>query len=144
MARQRKPEETYCKFAIFKLAADSKTDINQNGVQIIKIICKEILWKYSIQSLKKADSVLLSLFMADATSLTPPIPRLSATLLSNKCLTLQYQRTRKCKYNNTISMYRETFYGRHTEYVEHMSLNHPFISDFSEYSRRSQRAKNKI
>ena len=37
MTRQRKPEETYyCSFANFKQAVDSKTDINQNGVQIIK------------------------------------------------------------------------------------------------------------
>ena len=40
--------------------------------------------------------------MADATSLTPPKPGLSATLLSNKCWTLQSQQTRKCKNNNTI------------------------------------------
>ena len=36
MSRQRKPEETYCNFANFKSVVDSKTDINQNGVQIIK------------------------------------------------------------------------------------------------------------
>ena len=36
MTRQRKPEETYCNFVNFKYAVDSKTDINQNGVQIIK------------------------------------------------------------------------------------------------------------
>ena len=36
ITRQRKPEETYCNFANFKLAVDSKTDINQNGVQINK------------------------------------------------------------------------------------------------------------
>ena len=36
MTRQRKPEETYCNFVNFKKAVDSKTDINQNGVQIIK------------------------------------------------------------------------------------------------------------
>ena len=36
MIRQRKPEETYCNFANFKQAVDSKTDINQNGVQIVK------------------------------------------------------------------------------------------------------------
>ena len=31
--------------------------------EVVKIIWKEILWKHSIQSLKIADSVLLSLFM---------------------------------------------------------------------------------
>ena len=36
VTRQRKPEETYCNFTNFKQAADSKTDINQNGVQINK------------------------------------------------------------------------------------------------------------
>ena len=36
MTRQRKPEETYCNFANFKWAVDSKTSIKQNGVQIIK------------------------------------------------------------------------------------------------------------
>ena len=36
MTRQRKPEETYCNFANFKQAVDSKTDINQKGVQINK------------------------------------------------------------------------------------------------------------
>ena len=36
MTRQQKPEETCCNFANFKKAVDSKTDINQNGVQIIK------------------------------------------------------------------------------------------------------------
>ena len=36
VTRQRKPEETYCNFANFKQAVDSKTDINQNGVQINK------------------------------------------------------------------------------------------------------------
>ena len=36
MTRQRKPEETYCNFANFKSEVDSKTDINQNGVLIIK------------------------------------------------------------------------------------------------------------
>ena len=36
MNRQRKPEETYCNFANFKKAVDSKTDINQNRVQINK------------------------------------------------------------------------------------------------------------
>ena len=40
--------------------------------------------------------------MADATSFMPPSPGLSATLLSNKCWVLQSQRTRKCKYNNTM------------------------------------------
>ena len=34
--------------------------------------------------------------MAYATSLTPPSPELSTTLLSNKCWTLQSERTRKC------------------------------------------------
>ena len=34
VTRQRKPEETYCNFANFKQAVDSKTDINQNGGQI--------------------------------------------------------------------------------------------------------------
>ena len=34
IGRQRKPEETFCNFANFKQAVDSKTDINQNGVQI--------------------------------------------------------------------------------------------------------------
>ena len=29
VARQRKPEETYCNFANFKLAVGAKTDINQ-------------------------------------------------------------------------------------------------------------------
>ena len=38
MIRQRKPEETYCNFANFKQAVDSKTDIIQNGVQIIKTL----------------------------------------------------------------------------------------------------------
>ena len=55
--------------------------------------------------------------MADGTSLTPPMapsPGLIATLLSNRCWTLQSQRTGKCKNNNTISMYVETFSGRHT------------------------------
>ena len=33
---QQKPDETYCNFATFKKAVDSKTDINQNGVQINK------------------------------------------------------------------------------------------------------------
>ena len=41
MTRQRKPEETYCNFANFKWAVDSKTDVNQNGVQIIKKTCLE-------------------------------------------------------------------------------------------------------
>ena len=36
MTRQRKPEETYCNFANLKRAVDSKTNIKQNGVQIIK------------------------------------------------------------------------------------------------------------
>ena len=36
VTRQQKPEETYCNFANFNYAVDSKTDINQNGVQIIK------------------------------------------------------------------------------------------------------------
>ena len=40
--------------------------------------------------------------MADATSLTPPSPGLSANLFPNKCLTLQSKRTRKCK-NNSLS-----------------------------------------
>ena len=32
----KKPEKTYYNFANFKSAVDSKTDINQNGVQIHK------------------------------------------------------------------------------------------------------------
>ena len=40
MTQPCKPEETYCNFAIFKSAVDSKTDINQNGVQIIKILSR--------------------------------------------------------------------------------------------------------
>ena len=36
MTRQRKSEETYCNCVNFKWAVDSKTDINQIGVQIIK------------------------------------------------------------------------------------------------------------
>ena len=35
MTRQRKPEETYSNFPNFKYAVDSKTDINQIGVQLI-------------------------------------------------------------------------------------------------------------
>ena len=66
----------------------------------LNYLLKVILWKYNIQSLKIADSVLWSPFMrvmADATFFTPPSPELSATLLSNKCWTLQSQRTRKCE-----------------------------------------------
>ena len=33
---------------------------------VVWIIWKEIFWKYSIQSLETADSVLLSLFMRDS------------------------------------------------------------------------------
>ena len=52
-----------------------------------QIFWKGILWKYSIQSLKLADSVWLSLFMRDnVTSLTLPSPGLSATRLPNKIL----------------------------------------------------------
>ena len=36
MTRQRKPEEKYYNFANFKWAVDSKTNLKQNGVQIIK------------------------------------------------------------------------------------------------------------
>ena len=36
MTRQRKPGEKYCNFANFKQAVDSKTDLHENGVQIIK------------------------------------------------------------------------------------------------------------
>ena len=36
MTLQQKPEETHCNFANLKQAVDSKTDTNQNGVQIIK------------------------------------------------------------------------------------------------------------
>ena len=36
MTRQRKPEETYCNFENFSWAVGSKTDINQDEVQIIK------------------------------------------------------------------------------------------------------------
>ena len=34
MTWQRKPEETYCNFSNFESAVDSKTDLNQNVVQI--------------------------------------------------------------------------------------------------------------
>ena len=69
---------------------------------LLKIIWKEILWKYSIQSLKTGDSVLLSLFVrdngrCDIPHAARPSPGLSATLLSNTCWTLQSHRTRKCK-----------------------------------------------
>ena len=75
---------------------------------------KGILWKNRIQSLKTADAAHSCEIMADATILGPPSPELGATLFSNKCWTLHSQRTSKCKNNNTISLYRETFLGRHT------------------------------
>ena len=40
MTRQRKSEETYCNCVNFKWAVDSKTDINQIGVQIIKSLSR--------------------------------------------------------------------------------------------------------
>ena len=44
--------------------------------------------------------------MEDATSLTPPSPGLSATLLPNKSVeSYSPKRTRQCKINITISMY---------------------------------------
>ena len=52
--------------------------------------------------------------MADATSLTPPSPGLSATLLSNKRVDSYSPRGPENVNNNTISMYGETFKGRHT------------------------------
>ena len=44
ITRQRKPEATYCNFANFKWTVDSKTDINQNGIQIIKNLSKIRVW----------------------------------------------------------------------------------------------------
>ena len=68
---------------------------------------EEILWKYNIQSLKTADSVLLSLLiMADTTSLTPPSSGLSATLFSKSSLPL-HRRNRAnecCRCGITIYM----------------------------------------
>ena len=75
---------------------------------------------------KTAYLVWLSLFLRDtAKSKSSPPPRpphrpphtfstgLSGILFS--CFWLQKpQMTRKCKHTNTISMYGETFYGRHT------------------------------
>ena len=52
-------------FVLYKINAFDLREIN-------KIIWKEILWKYSIQSLKTTDSVWVSLLMADVTSLMPP------------------------------------------------------------------------
>ena len=52
----------------------------------MELIWKGILWKYSIQSSKIADWVCSWEIMADATSLTPPSPGLSATLFPNKIL----------------------------------------------------------
>ena len=40
MTWQRKREVTYRKFANFKYAVDSKTETNQNGVQIIKSLTR--------------------------------------------------------------------------------------------------------
>ena len=45
MTLQRKPEETFYNFANFKWAVDSKTVINQNGVQIIKNLSR--IWVYT-------------------------------------------------------------------------------------------------
>ena len=71
MTRQRNPDETYCIFANFKQAVDSKTDINQNGVQIIKQksemrsfesnenIHKKEVGPYYVVSANKASSVTL-------------------------------------------------------------------------------------
>ena len=48
--------------------------------------------------------------MADATSLTPPIPGLSATLLLNTSVDPYSPKgPENVKNNNTISMYGETF-----------------------------------
>ena len=63
----------------------------ENILVIFQIFCKEVLWKYTIQSLKTAYSVLSSLFMRYTCkwqmrhpSRPPPSPRLSAALFSNK------------------------------------------------------------
>ena len=41
MTQQRKPEETHCDFAL-----DSKTDIKQNGDQIIKNLSRRLVNKF--------------------------------------------------------------------------------------------------
>ena len=109
--RTRKCEITIlyrCTRRLFRAATRAQRQL----LWSLNYLLKRILWNTASKAWKQQTRfywVYSWEIMADATSLTTPSPELSVSLLSNKCWTLQSQRTRKCKHNNTISMYGETF-----------------------------------